>query len=103
MATRLPDNSRIATERASTNTVIMKLSSIELTNYDIETFSPGRDFSINVVDAYFTVLRGRIGSDMLKVPDAERVLLLNYKLASAIFDQRASDAVCSRRNVFLFE
>mmetsp|Transcript_8093 Transcript_8093/g.15909 ORF Transcript_8093/g.15909 Transcript_8093/m.15909 type:complete len:350 (-) Transcript_8093:1508-2557(-) len=101
--TNFSDVDLYASERQRSNEVVLKLTSIELTNYDISTFNVGRDFSINVVDAYFSVLRSRSRKILLKNPDSERVLLMNYKLTSAIFDQRASEAVCSRRNVFKFD
>lgn len=90
-------------ERSHATEVVLKLSSIELTNYDISTFNLGRDFSINIVDAYFSILRSRQRKALLKNPEIKRVLMLNYKLTSAVFDQRASEAVCSRRNVFKYE
>jgi hypothetical protein len=82
---------------------VLKLGSIEITNYDIGSFSQGRDLTVNIVDAYYSILRGRLRKTALKHRDSERVLLLNYKLTNAIFDSQSSEAVCSRCNVFQYE
>lgn len=90
-------------DRNREDEAVLKCSTIQLTNYDISTFNPSRDFTANVIDAYYSILRKRHRKDLLKDPVGPKVLLANNKLASAVFDQQATEAVCSRRDIFNFE